>query len=343
MKATNKKHIVITGQHNSGKTTLFKELTSPYYGFTTNVIPKDKVILRFNGIADSTVLYTIGEYIPGEGTNRMRPVTSVLDELATIIDNIEFTCSNYFAIDEIGYIEESSPAFCKAITGLFDRYPVIAAVRKQNTALISSIFARDDVLIIDLDNPFGNPGCVIMGSGLGIRFGQNKLMVHLREKPLIGHIISTTQSLFKNTVVVTRHPSIQNYCNSINQKVIIHEFPHRSDTTRIGTEYLTSKSVNNIIFFQGDQPFVSCDSIMAILICAQNEPEKIIRLSYDGSDCSPVLFPACFFDELTALPEGKGGNSIVKKHTDKLIRVEASDRLETVDIDTPEDMALFSI
>lgn len=339
MKAINKKHIIITGLRDSGKTTLFNHLVSKKHGFTTCAVPQDKVLLRFNGFTDMAESYVIGQYTSGVGENRMQPVIDTLNALATIIENISSAdIKAYFTIDEIGYLEEASPAFCKAITNIFDKYPVIATVRKQDTCLISSILSRKDILLIDLDNPFGNFGCVIMASGLGSRFGQNKLMTKLLNQPLIKYIISTIQPLFGKSVVVTRHESVHDYCNSINQEVILHALPYRNDTARLGTAHLMVQSVDGIIFFQGDQPFVSNDTIMTILLCAKNSPGKIIRLSYKGVDCSPVLFPSCFFDLLTKLPEGKGGNYIAQTHPDTVIRVEAEKELEIIDVDTQEDI-----
>lgn len=342
MKATNKKHIVITGSRGAGKTTLFNNIVSRKHGFTTCAIPRDRVELHFVGLAGHTDIHVIGIYEPERCENGMQPMQPEIDTLntlAAIIENMPSPAiDTYVTIDEIGFLEEASPDFCQAITNLFDRYNVIAAVRKQDTGLISSIISRDDTLLIDLDDPFGNFGSIIMASGLGTRFGENKLMAQLDNRPLISHVLSTVQQTNKESVVVTRHESVRDYCNSINQKVILHAFPHRSDTARLGTEHLMSQSVDNIIFFQGDQPFVSMDSIMALLICARNCPDQIIRLSYQGVDCSPVLFPSCYFDLLTRLPEGKGGNHIARTHPDNVVRVEADREPEIMDIDTPEDI-----
>lgn len=341
LKATNKKNIIITGNRGSGKTTLINKLITTNRGFTTHAIPGDKVILRFNNEYENKKSYIIGTFSEGEGTNRMQPVISTLGELAKIIEEdtrLNISDNDFYAIDEIGYLEDASPLFCKTIIKLFDKFHIIATVRKQNTRLITSLISRDDVLLIDLDNPFGNPGCVIMASGLGSRFGQNKLMADLNNQPLIHYILSTTQQIFENSVVVTRHTAVENFCNNKKQDVILHNLPNRNDTTRLGTQYLISKSVDNITFFQGDQPFVSIDTIMAMLLVAQNSPNNIVRLTYKGTDCSPILFPSRFFDELTKLPDKKGGNYIAKSHPDAIIKVEAEDIVETIDIDTKEDI-----
>ncbi len=67
------------------------------------------------------------------------------------------------------------PEFCDAVFRLFDRKRVIAVLRSQSTPFLDALRARDDVFVYDLDHPVLPVGCVIMASGLGKRFGSNKL------------------------------------------------------------------------------------------------------------------------------------------------------------------------
>ena len=54
--------------------------------------------------------------------------------------------------------------------------------------------------------PFDSLGCVIMASGLGRRFGGNKLLAELGGKPLLQWVLDATQGMFGcRRVVVTRH------------------------------------------------------------------------------------------------------------------------------------------
>ena len=51
-------------------------------------------------------------------------------------------------------------------------------------------------------------GCVIMASGLGKRFGGNKLMADFDGQPLICRALTVTDGLFSHRVVVTRHADV---------------------------------------------------------------------------------------------------------------------------------------
>lgn len=312
------------------------------YGFSTHLIPEDRVELFLHLPMADTGPHIIGRCMPGEGTNRMKPDKEMLDHLAGMIRNASaLENDRFFVIDEIGYLENASPDFCETVFWLFDTQSVIAAVRKERTALIDEILSREDILLIDLDAPFGEPGCVIMASGLGTRFGENKLMAALNGQPLIRYILSAIRPVFRHSIVVTRHTAVQEYCRACQQAVILHALPHRNDTTRLGVSFLREKPVECIIFFQGDQPFVTTDTIMTMLLTAKNCSGKIVRLAYKGTDRSPVLFPADCFDDLMKLPEGKGGNYLARLQPERVISIEALSETEIVDIDTPEDMKRF--
>ena len=56
-------------------------------------------------------------------------------------------------------------------------------------------------------------GCVIMASGLGRRFGGNKLLADFRGQPLITRAFAATDGIFDRRVVVTRYPQVARLCH----------------------------------------------------------------------------------------------------------------------------------
>lgn len=182
-----------------------------------------------------------------------------------------------------------------------------------------------------------NIGCIIMASGEGKRFGGNKLMADFCGKPLICHIIDTAQSVFENIVVVTRHKNIELLYRNTSVPVVLHDMPYRSDTVKLGLEYF-GKKFDGYIFCQGDQPLLSKNTLHHMINEFQKNKSKIIRLQYNDVPCSPVIFPQWAYESLLNLPDGKGGNVVVKNNLDKVLFVSAQNISETVDIDTQEDL-----
>ena len=184
-----------------------------------------------------------------------------------------------------------------------------------------------------------NHGCVIMASGLGTRFGGNKLMTELCSMPLIQHTLRATERLFARRVVVTRHSNVARLCDELGVEVVLHSEPRRNDTVRLGMEKMAG--CDTAMFVQGDQPLISANSLTSLLRGAESFPACIWRASFEGTPGAPVLFPAWTFDELRSLPPGKGGGVVAKTHKERVRTVEVSSKWELFDVDTPDDLRIL--
>ena len=196
----------------------------------------------------------------------------------------------------------------------------------------------------DNEQKFGEKvGCVIMASGLGKRFGGNKLLIPFRGKMMIEWILDTT-SCIEPRVVVTRHSEIEQLCRKRKINVVLHELPGRNDTVRLGLEYLLAKEKNltGCIFCPSDQPLFTQSSLERIILKFQNHPAYIYRAGYGDQAGTPVLFPGTYFSELLNLPEGKGGSWLLKQYKSKVKISLADDACELLDIDTREDWERLS-
>lgn len=186
---------------------------------------------------------------------------------------------------------------------------------------------------------FPKLGCVIMASGLGKRFGSNKLLADFCGKPMIQRALDATEGLFFRRVVVTRHESVAALCRNQNVDVIIHDLPHRSDTVRLGLQALGE--LDGCMFLPGDQPLLRRETVALLLENRKADPDKIVRPAYEDNEGSPVLFPSWAFPELLDLPEGKGGGVVIQNHPHDIVRVFVSDPFELADADTPETLELL--
>ena len=244
--------------------------------------------------------------------------------------------TDWVCIDEIGYLESECDAYLDAIQELMQNKRLVAVVRKQNLPFLQKLCTRDDVFLLDLDNPFGNIGCVIMASGLGKRFGSNKLLADFGGKPLISRILDVTEGIFSKRVVVTRHEEIVGLCQEHGIQTILHNLPHRNDTVRLGIENMTG--VDRCMFCTGDQPLLRRETIAALAIASSNNHSLIWRTAYEETPGSPVVFPSWTFAELGNLPEGKGGGFIIKKNPEMVRYISVQNCFELNDIDTPDDL-----
>ena len=190
-----------------------------------------------------------------------------------------------------------------------------------------------------IDNENLKIGLVVMASGLSKRFGSNKLVAELAGKPLIRWVLDVTEDLFDRRVVVTRSDEVKSLCESLHVDCILHKFPNRNDTVRLGLNALMG-DVDYCFFTPGDQPLISRDSIIKLICEAKTHRDSIIRTSFGYTVGSPAGFPRSLFDELLNLPEGKGGGFIINNREEIVRKVEVESKYELFDVDTTEDLGI---
>ena len=125
------------------------------------------------------------------------------------------------------------------------------------------------------DNRTLKHGCIVMASGVGARFGGNKLMAELCDVPLVGHVVRATDGLFSRRVVVTRRADVAALCETLGAQVILHDEPCRNDTVRLGMEAMDG--CDTVTFVQGDQPLIRPASIVALLRAAERDAAGAAR------------------------------------------------------------------
>ena len=179
-------------------------------------------------------------------------------------------------------------------------------------------------------------GCVIMASGMGKRFGGNKLMADFAGQPMIARILAATEGLFDRRVVVTRHEDVAAFCRGQGIEVVLHDLPGRNDTVRLGLE--AGGNMDGCLFCPGDQPLLKRDTVAALVSAWQAEPDFIWRTAYENQPGAPILFPKWAFAELLTLPEGKGGGLLAKKNPERVRLHPVRDQFELVDVDTRETL-----
>lgn len=338
--SSNKRHLVLTGARQRGKTTLLSQLfPESLPGITTWAEPYKAVFMKDNHTGESIKIAQYDHSIQGTKLKMVLVGDRMRSFGIPILHHCMQNESDWVSIDEIGFLEETCEPYQDVIRELFDCKRVAAVISQQDLPFLNELRRRPDVFLVDLDQPFGNSGCVIMASGLGNRFGGNKLMADFHGRPLIAWILDATDGLFTKRVVVTRHESVADLCKEKGISVVLHKLPHRSDTVRLGLEAIGG--ADRCLFCPGDQPLLKKETIASLLLCGVNHPDIMWRPGCDSTPGSPVLFPRWTFPELKSLPEGKGGSFVIKNHPNKMDILHIADPWELVDADTKESLDLL--
>lgn len=332
-----KRHLILTGTKGSGKTSLLAKLfPDKLPGITTWAEPRKAVYLRDNISCETVQTGIFDDTIPGSENKMVLYGNGFADFGIPVLERCMEQDSPWITVDEIGYLEAGCSAYSGTLRRLFEKKQVAAVVRKQNLPFLQELCGRDDAFVVDLDDPFGNIGCVIMASGFGKRFGGNKLMADFQGRPLICRIFDVTENIFAKRVVVTRYKEIQQLSEKRGIPAILHDLPHRSDTVRLGLESLYG--VDRCMFTPADQPLLRRETIVSLALASQNVPADFWRTIYEHTPGAPVVFPGWTFRELMALSEGNGGSVLLKKYPEQVRTVSVRDIYELRDVDSPEDL-----
>ena len=188
-----------------------------------------------------------------------------------------------------------------------------------------------------------------MASGLGKRFGSNKLMADFNGKPMVYRILSATDdALFAARIVVTRSGEVEAFCRERKIPVLLHAMPYRNHTVLLGLSALLKEypELAGCMFALGDQPLLTKETLEAMVITFSQyyqTASPIFRLAAIAEDDSiipgnPILFGNRYFEELLTLPDNHGGNVLLKKYPDVVRYFPAGDPLELADADTPAEL-----
>lgn len=187
-----------------------------------------------------------------------------------------------------------------------------------------------------------NISCILLGAGIASRFGADKLTRTFLGIPLGVHALRLHATFpYHEKVLVTqrRHASLIAPARELGFQVVFNDAPEQgiSSSIRLGLEALDGQE-NGILFGVCDQPFLSADTITALLECATAHPTEICAPFYDGQRGNPVVFPTRFREELATLTGDTGGGKVIRNHPEAVLRVERPSLQELDDIDTIQDL-----
>ena len=336
MAALSKKHLLLTGSRGAGKSTVLRELFAPGVpALTTFARPGEGVWLEGGGITAQVGRYALDTPgIPGG----MVPLPGAFETAGvSALEALTGSPGEWAVLDEVGYLEGDSAPYLAALEALLEKKRVAAAIRKGDLPHLKALLARPDALVIDLDAPFPALGWVVMASGLGSRYGGNKLLAPLGGRAVLAHVLETGRELFPHSVVVTRSPDTAALARSLGVAALVHDRPFRSDTVKLGLEALGDCPAG-VVFSPGDQPLISRETLETLALCAGAAPNHIWRTCDGGRPGAPLYFPAPFRPALLALSGKAGGGAVAKENPGQVGWVPVREEWELWDLDRPEDL-----
>ena len=180
-------------------------------------------------------------------------------------------------------------------------------------------------------------GCIIMASGLSERYGRNKLLEKLDGREILLHTAGSLAAAGFSPLIVTRSKAVRDLAERERYRCVLHDGPLKSDTIHAGLAYLEPDRAG-YLFIPGDQPLVRPESLQRMAEQFRACPERAIRLGFNGTVGSPVLFPAFCREKLLAYTGDRGGVEVLRTERIPCDPVQAAFEWELWDVDTPENL-----
>ena len=182
--------------------------------------------------------------------------------------------------------------------------------------------------------------CILMASGYASRFGKNKLLTEFQGKSLFQITLdSLPLDDFCGVFTVTQYPELAQLSTLYGIPTVRNpmESPELCDTIRIGTQAARKLAPEGIMYCVCDQPLRTRTSLLRMIRLFEENPDRIVALSWNGKKGNPIIYPSGVFDELEHLSGTQSGSSVLKKHPELLLLCPADRELEMLDVDTAED------
>lgn len=183
---------------------------------------------------------------------------------------------------------------------------------------------------------------LIMAAGSSSRMGEPKQLLKWKDVTLIENSINKVlqMQISKPIVVIGANskkisPKIEPY--SIE---VIHN-PNWArglgNSIAFGVNHIKNNyQMDGVLMVLADQPLIKASYLIAMLDLFQISKDQIIATQYkNGKLGVPALFDRCYFNELSTIDGDKGAKSILKKHSNSVIKMKLATNV--FDVDTEED------
>lgn len=182
-------------------------------------------------------------------------------------------------------------------------------------------------------------GAVLMASGFGRRFGENKLLYPVNGIPMVERAFAALPpALFDRAAVVSACPEIlalgavAGYLPVCNP----HAAEGRAASVRLGLAQMGD--MDGVLFAVCDQPWLRRESVEHLLAGFTARPGAICALGFGDRRGNPAVFPRGLFPELLSLSGEEGGGKVIKAHRSLLCLIQAADPRELLDVDRRSDL-----
>lgn len=178
---------------------------------------------------------------------------------------------------------------------------------------------------------------IIIGAGAGTRFGEPKAAAALHDgRRFLDAVAATARDAGCNPIVAVLPPGVEAPAG-VRAAVNSEPGSEQVASVRIGLAKLVNTDAAGVLLWPVDHPFVSIESVLALLDCARRTGAPIVIPTFEGRRGHPAFFRRDTWLELMTVTDG-GARAVVRAYGDRAITIPVRDRGVVRDIDTRADL-----
>lgn len=180
----------------------------------------------------------------------------------------------------------------------------------------------------------------VLAAGSSTRFGETKLVRHLRGKPLLQSALLAAQGACEGsvTLVVGHDKELVTAASAgLSDNVIVNcDYKLGIGSSISAGVRACREDADAILIVLADQPLVTAAHLSKLIDTWSGAKTEIVASWFEGIVSPPILFPKSAFDALCRLTGDTGAKKILLDDQFDVRNVEFPPA--SVDVDTPEDL-----
>jgi molybdenum cofactor cytidylyltransferase len=182
---------------------------------------------------------------------------------------------------------------------------------------------------------------VVLATGRADRASEQKLLMPLRDKPVLQWVLESALASDLHEIVCVVHNlgAVRRKISLVHERLywLTNQAADQGQSTSViaGLWAIDPKSVG-VLFLVGDEPMVQHELIGLLVERFKTTNALIVAPSFRGQTRNPVLFRRDLFPELLQLTGDRVGPGLIEKYREKTALVEWNDEVSFKDMDVGE-------
>lgn len=181
---------------------------------------------------------------------------------------------------------------------------------------------------------------VVLAAGASTRFGSPKQLIRLAGRPLLHTAVTRAAEVVGNALIIVLGAGASELAPLLKHSpgsIVVNHHWREGIASSIRTAVARlPPACAGVMLVLADQAAVTADDLKRLAGTWRKQPQFVAAALYGGVCGAPAIFPRTTFRELSQLRGDTGARALLRRSTDRIVRVPMPSA--ALDVDTPEDL-----